>query len=120
MGFSTVVFTLNAHFGINSSVLSIYHQNNFEDLFHHSEDKGLFPCVLPTNCHLYHLWKLHFHVHESISKRQGVFQQRNGCARHLSNPHAEALYLYPKESESQVSLHGHGQEDCTPLKEMKK
>ena len=32
----------NIHFGINNSVLSIYYQNNFEDLFHHSEDKGLF------------------------------------------------------------------------------
>ena len=108
----------NVHFGINNSVLSIYHQNNFEDLFHHSEDKGLLPRVLPTNCHLYLLWKLHFHVHESISKGQGVFEQQSGCAKHLSNPHAEPFYLYLKESESQVSLHGHGQEDYTLLKEM--
>ena len=126
----------NVHFGINNSVLSIYHQNNFEDLFHHSEDKGLLPRVLPTNCHLYLLWKLHFHVHESISKGQGVFEQGSGCAKHLSNPHAEPFYLYCakhlsnphaepfylylKEYESQVSLHGHGQEDYTLLKETKK
>ena len=37
----------NVHFGINNSVLSIYHQNNFEDLFHHSEDKGLFHVLFP-------------------------------------------------------------------------
>ena len=37
----------NVHLGINNSVLSIYHQNNFEDLFHHSEDKGLFHVFFP-------------------------------------------------------------------------
>ena len=38
---------LNVHCGINNSVLSIYHQNNFEDLFHLSEDKGLFHVFFP-------------------------------------------------------------------------
>ena len=32
------------HFGINNSVLHIYHQNNFEDPFYYSEDKGLSTC----------------------------------------------------------------------------
>ena len=37
----------NVHFGINNSVLSIYHQNNFEDHFHLSEDEGLFHVFFP-------------------------------------------------------------------------
>ena len=74
----------------------------------------------PHDCHLHLLWQLHFHVHESISKGQGLFEQGGGCAKRLSSPYAEPLYLYPKESTSQASLHGHGQEDSTFLKEMKK
>ena len=38
---------LNVHCGINNSVLSIYHQNNFEDHFHLSEDEGLFHVFFP-------------------------------------------------------------------------
>ena len=53
-------------------------------------------------------------------QRTGSLWQGSGYAKHLSNPHAEPLYIYPRESESQVSLHGHGQEDCSLLKEMKK
>ena len=85
------------HFGINNSVLHIYHQNNFEDTFYHSEDKGLFHVFAPHDLHLYLFWQLHFHVHESISKGQGLFEQGTSCAKYLCSPHAKPIYLYFKE-----------------------
>ena len=120
MVFSCAVFTLI--FTLALIILSYTHiiRTISEDPFHHSEDKGLFHMFIPHDCHLHLLRKLHFHVHESISKGQGLFEQGGGCAKHLSSPYAEPLYLYPKESTSQASLHGHGQEDSTFLKEMKK
>ena len=108
------------HFSINNSVLHIYHQNNFEDPFYHSEEKGLFHVFFPHDCHLHLLLQLHFHVYESTSKGQGVFEQGGGCAKHLHSSHAEPLYPYPKESASEASLHGNGKEDCIFLKQMKK
>ena len=54
-----------------------------------------------------------------MSKGQGVFELGGGCAKHLHSSHAEPLYPQPKESASQVSLHGHGKEDYVFLKQMK-
>ena len=44
---------LNVHFDINNSLLYIYNQNNFEDPFYQSEDKGLFHVFFPHDCHLH-------------------------------------------------------------------
>ena len=113
------MFCSVVHFSINNSVLHICHQNNFEDPFYHSEDKGLFHVFVPHDCHLHLLWQLHFHVCESICKRQGLFEQGSGCAKYLSSTHAEPLYLHSYESASQESLLGHGKEGYVFLKEMK-
>ena len=94
LGFSCAVFCSVVHFSINNSVLHICHQNNFEDPFYHSEDKGLFHVFVPHDCHLHLLWQLHFHVCESICKRQGLFEQGSGCAKYLSSTHAEPLCLH--------------------------
>ena len=107
------------HFGINNSVLHICLQNNFEDPFYHPEDKGLFHVFIPHDCPLHLLWKLHFHVHESISKGKGLFEQGSSCAKYLCSPHAKPIYLYLKELTSQESFHGYGKEECNFLKEMK-
>ncbi|EFB23824.1 hypothetical protein PANDA_021272, partial [Ailuropoda melanoleuca] len=53
------------------------------------------------------------------SAKDSVSEQGSCCAEHLSSPHAEPLYLQPKEPASQVSLHGQGKEDCIFLKQMK-
>ena len=110
---------LNVHFDINNSLLYIYNQNNFEDPFYQSEDKGLFHVFIPHDCHLHLLRKLHFHVHESISKGQGLFEQGSSCAKYLCSPHAKLIYLYLKELTSQESFHGYSKEECNFLKEMK-
>ena len=95
LGFSCAVCVYSVvHFSINNSVLHICHQNNFEDPFYHSEDKDLFHVFVPHDCHLHLLRKLHFHVCESICKRQGLFEQGSSCAKYLSSTHAEPLYLH--------------------------
>ena len=119
MVFSCAVFTLI--FTLALIILSYTHiiRTISEDPFHHSEDKGLFHMFIPHDCHLHLLWKLHFHVHESISKGQGLFEQGSSCAKYLCSPHAKLIYLYLKELTSQESFHGYSKEECNFLKEMK-
>ena len=112
MGFSIAVFTL-----MFTVVLIILSYPYIIRTILRIRGHRPFHMSFPHDCHLHLLCQLHFHVHESISKGQGVFEQLSGSAKHLSNPHAEPLYLYPKEFESQVSLHGH--EDCTLLRKWK-
>ena len=58
-----------------------------------------FHVSFPHDCHLHLLCQLHFHVHESISKGQGLFEQRSSCAKYLSCPHAKPIHLYSRNQQ---------------------
>ena len=67
-------------------------------------NKGLFYLFFPHDCSFHFLWKLHLHVHKSISQWQSDLKQSSSCAQYLSCLFAESLHLYPKEPASETGL----------------
>ena len=73
----------------------------------------------PYNCGFYHLWKLHFHLHQTTCKKSGCYKQGGVSANNFNCPRNESFHLYSEEQASGTSSQRYDQKGCIYYKELR-
>lgn len=94
----------HVHLDAGHPLLLLHPQDDAENPLSPTEKKGLFNLLLPHDCCLHLLWKLHLHVRENLSKGGGCFDKGGGHAQHLCGSYAESIYLHLKEPAGETGI----------------
>ena len=106
------------YFGINNSILHVYHQDSSEAAICQSEKKGIFYMLFSHHCHFHLLWKLYIHVCQPISKRKGILHERSIHSECFCSSYDESIYIFTEEPASETSLQGDHPKGYLFLQEM--
>ena len=93
----------HVHLDVSNPLLLLHPQNNSENPLCPTKKKGLFNLLLPYDCCLNLLWKLHLHVCENLSKGRGCFDKGSSYAQYLCGSYAQSVYLYLTEPAGKTS-----------------